>query len=131
MDKSTLDILMEESERVVTISGKKINLPKLSPGQILKITGILSTVASNIYAKLINAKTEDRYADILVILKSLNEDQVADVTATILNDPDIEKCKKLSAAVVSGLFVYVVNNDMSETLKNFSGIDLLKTALKK
>jgi len=134
MEKDVIDLLIEEENRIVEISGKRIKLDKLSYGQIIKIIRILGSVLSQITDKmkeLKDKKSDDKFSEIKIILDLLDEKQITELLSIILKTNNIEKINKLSTKIVVELFVFIIENDLKETLKNLQGIEAIKNLFQK
>jgi hypothetical protein len=143
MEKDILDILIEENERTIEISGKKLRLNKLSYGQIILLTKIVGSVMTQIVERMQELKktnSTDKLSEIRAVVQLLDESQVTECLSIIFGKVDEngkfisankKKCSKIPTQSVVELFVYLTENDLGETIKNLQGTESVRKLFQK
>ena len=124
-------VIQEDVKQIVKLSGKEFRVGKLSLKQNIRLFKLLGNIFATSYKSLVQIDTKGKNAveDIINILSSLNEDQIAEVIAILLDTEDINFCKDLALEDITEVIVVIAeNNDFDKILKN---VERVSKAFKK
>ena len=124
VEKEKIDILLSEEEKTIfNLGDKKYFIGKLSSGQVLRIVKYVVNISGKVTElkkQFIDNKNSNDMQDILAIVEILDDDQIANVEAILLDEPDKDfiKTNLNFEKLVELLSMVLENNDIKTILKN-------------